>query len=215
MANKPGITFRSDALPKIRDLIRQFPFEYFDGVKADFDKQGTAYQKEMVARSSTGPVYERTGRLKRSWRYEFEGGSLKTLQASVVSYSDSKVLTLEFGGTKKAPYPGWFFIPTDSNRTLAGRTIKSVTQVRNEGGRFINRSKERRDGPPSPPAVIYGETWRAWNLLVSADRVPMFAQTKTITHKAMLGFRETGDKYAGRIVQRLADRVVDVWRAAS
>lgn len=220
MAAKPKFSITAEDLPKVREQLAQLPSWYTDQVKGLFNERLAAYKTEMVARSTSGPIYRQTGKLAGSFYYKVEGDTLNTLSAWHASLSQTKVYTLEFGGTIFPPNGSlsWIFIPTDPNRRGDGRAIKTPKQVLDEGGRFINRfHTEFREGGKiiAPQAVINGQLSPAWNLLIDRSNVPMFIQTKRAVYQPMLGFFDAGVKHADRMTGKLADFVVEYWRFAA
>ncbi len=220
MASKPRFSITAEDLPNVREQMLQLPRWYTGQVTELLRQRLAAYKTEMVARSTAGPVYRQTGRLARSYGFTVEGETLGTLSAFLASYSDTKVYTLEFGGTiyPKGGNLAWIFIPTDVNRKFNKTAIKTPTQVINEGGSYINRFHRRfREGDTNiaPQAVIDGKLSPAWNLLIDKSNVPMFIQTKYIVHTARLGFFDTGVKHADRISSKMANFVVDYWQTAA
>jgi hypothetical protein len=220
MASRPRFSITSEDLPKVAGLMRQLPSWYAGQVKTLFESRLAAFKTEMVARSTSGPLYRQTGRLAGSWSGKVEGETLGTLSAFMASYTDQKSYLHEFGGTvtPKTGSRSWIFIPTDPNRKVNGTAIKSVSQVIDEGGDFINRlSRQFREGETiiAPQAVINGKPSTAWNLVIDKSNVPMFIQVKYAVYRAQLGFFDAGVKHGERMVGKLADFVVDYWKTAA
>jgi hypothetical protein len=205
----------------VQRLLKDMPFVYADRARGVLEATLQAYKREMVARSTSGPIYRQTGKLARSWGPKdgemATGDTIKTLSAYIATFSDTKALRLEQGGTvyPKGGQRSWIFIPTDNNRKFNGTAVKAPATVLKEGGRFYNRTKETRAGQKIIFAVIQGKTSLAWNLLLNANDDPMFIMTKSATYQPMLGFMDAGEKHVQRIIPRLADLVVDYWRTAA
>lgn len=221
MPRPPLFSISADSIPRVRDLLREMPFELATNARDVFERTLKAYKVEMVARSTSGPLIRQTGRLARSWGPAdgnmATGDRLSNLQAFLASFSDRKSFLHEFGGTV-FPAKGsrsWIFIPTDNNRKINGTAIYTPSQVLSAGGTYYNRRKEARSGEQQIYAVIQGKTSPAWNLLLNANRQPMFIQVKRAVYQAQLGFYDAGAKYEQRLVPRLADLVVDYWKTAA
>lgn len=217
MARKPLVVVTSAQMPEVRRLLAQLPSFLTEDARAEFETVLSRYKTEMVARSTSGPVYRQTGRLARSWGYKVDGDRLSTLSSFIASFSDVKAAILEQGGMvyPKGGSRSWIFIPTDKNRKFNGTAIRTPRQVLDAGGRYYNRTKETRAGQKIIFAVIQGKTSLAWNLLLNAEDEPMFIMAKHATYVPLLGFISTGDKYEKQIVPRLADLVVEYWKTAA
>jgi len=144
-------------LKEVVDYIAKMPAETFDIVKTEM---ATALFKADKAIKTDTDLNKRTGNLFKSMRVKVQGTTLKNLQASIYTTSIYAPIH-EYGGTvkaknayKKVPGGPYLNIPTDANKTAAGVTRKSATQVFAAGG-FIVKFKSGKYGLMLKGEVVY------------------------------------------------------------
>ncbi len=177
------------------------------------------YKFTMRDRSTIGPLFKKTGRLRGSWDFEVVGGtrSLQGLRGSVFSHSGYAQLHEE-GGIVRAPnFRSWLYLPTIWNRKANGTSKVSPSQVVNNGGRTVRAKYVTRIGKErtfTPNAAIFPGSLEAMSFVsnyVLIDQVgfPMFSLVKAATYAPKLGTREQEPIYTERLMKRLSDKVAE------
>ena len=176
---------------EVQAYLKSLPEEVFVHAKGDFQKSSRNLQQTMTQRVTSGPLRRRSGALARSFKSAVSGTDLRTLSASVFTGSTYAPIH-EYGGTIKAKraykgVPGgpYLNIPTQSNKTSAGRLRLSARDVFNEGG-FLVKSK----GPKAKYALIL-------------NGKAMFVLVKQVVIKAKLGMRKEGEDEARTLLSNL------------
>lgn len=161
------------------------------------------YKFKMRDRSSIGPLFKKSGRLRGSWAFEVTGGlgSLQGLRGAVFSFSGYSIIHEEGGEVRPTSSRSWIFIPTIWNLKANGTAKRTPTQVVSGGGKYMRSRHVDRD---KLQAVVFVST----QMLVDSQGFPMFALVKRARYEAQLGTVEQMPIYTEKLVQRLADRAL-------
>ena len=137
-------------LEEVRQLIADLPENLFDQTKEIFKVKTFAAHREVTGNLVAGPLYSRTGLLRKSLSTEVSGSTLQNLRAGIYAgrYLGGQEIVYapihEFGGTIRAKraymgLPGgpYLNIPTRKNKTPAGVTRLSAKEVFNQGGYIV------------------------------------------------------------------------------
>lgn len=217
------------SVANLKKALAEFPPAYFVSASGEFLEQLGVLKEQMVKRSSNPPgpipagegVHRQTGRLAGSWGVAVTGTAIADLKGAAFSFAGVKAPRLELGGDVQAPSgagptSGWIYVPTDINKRPSGEAIRTPGDVLSQGGSFINRRLRRFQD--FPPAVIDGQSSPAWNLVISGNpfdliqSAPMFIQAKSARYRPLLGFFDTGTKFADILPGNLANAAVKYWR---
>lgn len=184
-------------LQEVLDSLENLPEELFEETREIFKERTFAAHRKVTSNLVGGPMYSRTGLLRKSIRTQVSGNSLDNLRAGV--YSAGKVRGQdvvyapihEFGGTVRAKraykgVPGgpYLNIPTRHNKTPAGVTRMSARDVFNAGG-YIARMR----------SGVYG---------VFVDNKLMYTLHKEVRIKARLGMRDAVEGEIPTLLSQIA-----------
>jgi hypothetical protein len=170
---------------EIERKIREVPGVLFQVANKAMKKTIGGLQQTMVRRSGggEGQLKGRTGELKRSWRFNTTGNTIKTLAGMVESVGVKYARLHEYGGTITPKNAKWLTIPTDANKTKAGVTRMTARMVIQQGGFFAKNIIFLKQGNGKP--------------------VPMFILVKRVTIPARLGFRDQAAIYGRKLLVEL------------
>lgn len=159
----------------------------------------------LATRSSEGPLYQKSGQLKRRWAEEVKGDTIDKLRGAVYTPVPYAAIH-ETGGVISAPGRGWLFIPTLFNvkdRNAAGSitALTSVKKALSDGGKF------ERAGLVDPFYKNQMEIVTP-NMVVNNIGIPLFTMVKSARYEAVLGVQAEGARASTRLLKRLADAAV-------
>lgn len=197
---KPVISVQpSIDLDKMADKITSFPAYLFPYVKENVEETFGILKDLMAKRSSEGPLYRRTGRLKRSWGSVPEGYNLRSYAVKTGSFASYSVKH-ERGGYYEPQRPATFFwIPVGPNIKLKNRAAKfSPRQARD----FIDQGKWRYAGQKKDPGTPQGEP-RKKALILNENDVPVYVLVSRIYLPPRLGFQDLAAIFVRRVTTRL------------
>lgn len=207
----------------LQKSFQRFPKEATVEARAVLDEDMARFKSIMQKRSSVGPLFKKSGRLKRSWAAEVAGSSLSNIRGSVHSFSSLAKLHEE-GGDLTAKLSSAFTIPTIFNQrkiNAAGSitpriSAKKLSPKTGGAGRFV----KPRDVPravlaqlPYVSSSMLAEDQAGWLEGGELAPIPMFTLVRRVHYPARLKMFETSqvDVLPG-LHKRLADRVIEPLR---
>jgi hypothetical protein len=191
------VTVSPDA-KKLAALVDTFPLRLFPVMRDNVQESFTGLKDVMQKRSSEGPLYRRTGQLRRSWGVKPEGFNIRTFTSSIGSFSSYSVKHETGGDFFPMGAAKYFWIPLGPN-LKPNRTAKfSPTQAID----FVKAGKWRIAGQAkgSPDLAIAGKR----NVILNENNEPVYVRVRAIRLKAVLGFAATSPTFVRHATERLS-----------
>lgn len=211
-----AITVEAASVKNLLAATKFYPTFLVEALRGELGQNLEEFAATMRKRSSSGPLFKRSGRLKGSWVTSVNTGGGRLAGVSGVIGSRAFYSKIhEFGETVKPKDPrGWIYIPTIYNLKNNGRARKTPRQIREEGGRFL-RIRAYKLEEPNAELILQRMDFVSADLLLDAANFPAFTLVKTATYAARLGFYEEGAKIDPKLTGALGDRITDFWRRAA
>ena len=195
-----SLTAQSESLARLTRQVDQYAGELGEIGAAVYTTTLNEYKFRMRDRSSVGPLFKKTGRLRGSWDFEVRPGlqTLSGLRGSVFSHAGYSIIHEEGGVVRPANGRSWIFIPTFWNLSSNGTAKKTPTQVISAGGKYMRFDRVDQ-------SYLSMMTFVSTSLLVDESGFPMFCLVKSASYAARLGTQAQMPEYANTLSERLAD----------
>ena len=189
MGKKLSVTL--DGVKGLQQGFSLFPSYVTKEAQQNAQKTLTEYVGTMQARSSTGPLIRRSGRLLSSWFFELDGTTLKDFRAAVGSKAFYSTIH-ELGGVQKPQdESGWLWVPTPLNTGYSRQPVISALKAR----KLIQAGEWRYSKLKNGRVGVTDEQWRL-----------TFVLLKQATYKPQLGFIDQAkNTYEQKYINNLSD----------
>lgn len=190
--------------PALAQALRQFPEEGAGAVSSRLRTTTGEFKRRMQERSSTGPLFRRSGRAFNSWSNNVGGSKLSDITGVVGSFV-FYMRDHDVGGTFRPRKALWFWVPVGPNLNAKRRARVSVKQAQRkiDAGewRFSRRARGTTD------RTVFGRTAAVLN--ENDELVYVLIREKTL--KPVLQLTETGDSFDATLIERLVSDFDRYW----
>lgn len=209
-----AISVQSASVSNLLAATRFYPTFLTEALRGELGTNLEEFATTMRKRSSSGPLFKRSGRLRGSWVTDITGSRLDGVRGVIGSRASYSKIH-EFGETVKPKNPqGWIYIPTLYNLKNNGRARKTPRQIREEGGRFL-RVRAYMLEEPNADLILQRMDFVSTDLLIDAANFPAFTLVKTASYAARLGFYDEGARVDPKLTGALGNRITDFWKRAA